>query len=295
MTLDEVAQLRERVALLERAMRTYVCEFHGWKSRITISMENIISNGLTIEASFKWAGPPVPGSPVGAAMAAAGAQHAPKHDTGKEEYLPDCATILSKDGSFELCIHKGRLWYALAADKSPWRYEDTGFKVEPHVWYSVGLSYHGFAGRVVVYIDKKAVHRGKAGGPVRATIHPLTLGSRAVSPGNGGALRLAHVRVWSAGRGTDLMGNLYEERASEGAPAGDDGPAALPSSTLVGYWKLDEGFGDVAADATGRQHGTLAGEYGLPQGHCPKPAWALDPSAASLAPINAPPPPKPSA
>ena len=87
---------------------------------------------------------------------------------------------------------------------------------------------------------------------------PVRIGTRDLQSFFQGAL--GRVAIYGAPLTADAIRAHYQAR---GSAAYD--PLILGEPALVGYWKLDETGGDVAADLTGRNHGTYCGGVELGQ------------------------------
>lgn len=117
-------------------------------------------------------------------------------------------------------------------------------------WRHVAVTYHG-TGNATVYLDGVALGNVPAAGPLTAA--KLTLGL-------GFSGKVADVRFWSAVRGSADIAANYARRLSGTPPA------------LLGYWRLDDGSGQVLTAQIG-VNGTRGPSAAA---EASDPAWSTD-------------------
>jgi hypothetical protein len=100
---------------------------------------------------------------------------------------------------------------------------------------------------------------------------PLAFGREGNYPGGTLLGRLDELRIWNVVR-TPTQIATWRRRSLSGRENG-----------LVGYWRFDEGQGQVAVDATGRGHDGMLGETTGVDGWDPR--WTAV-GAPQLAPAN---------
>jgi hypothetical protein len=114
------------------------------------------------------------------------------------------------------------------------------------VWQHVAATYNN--GIVKLYLNG-TLDRRRTGAltPMNST-QPVAFGREGNFPGGTLDGRLDEIRIWNVVRGPKQISN-WRRRSLTGTETG-----------LVGYWRLDEGQGQVAWDATGHGHDGRLGE-----------------------------------
>jgi uncharacterized membrane protein len=123
------------------------------------------------------------------------------------------------------------------------------------VWQHVAATFSN--GSVKLYLNGVRV-RGASGvvTPINSR-QPLAFGREGTFSGGTFDGRLDEIRIWKVARTATQIANWRQRRLS-GAENG-----------LVGYWRFDEGEGQVARDATGRGHDGRLGELTVVDGWDP--------------------------
>ena len=116
------------------------------------------------------------------------------------------------------------------------------------VWQHLAATYDGTTQRL--YVDGVEVATGTASFSIASADVPLRVGSSARYPARTFAGEIDEVRVWSVAR------TAAQIQDALGRPLSDAETA--PGSGLAGYWRFDEGAGQIAVDdAPAAAHGTL--------------------------------------
>ncbi len=162
------------------------------------------------------------------------------------------AMIINKEGEYEIArFQNGRIHYALANDNPGWNWTSTNYLAPENAWSHLAFTYdHGLI-RFLAN-GSLAYSRNGAGtiGDNAANVDDFSIGDRQIF-----ALRhnfqgqIDEVRVWNIARSQQEIAAAMN-RPLTGLEAG-----------LVGYWRFDEGEGQVARDATPNGlHGMLGGD-----------------------------------
>ncbi len=125
----------------------------------------------------------------------------------------------------------------------------SGLGLEADRWYHVAGVNDG--GTRKLYVDGSEVPVSSSSFTVRANTDPIRLGSD-----YGGRYldgKMDEVRIWSTALSANVITNWTYREVDPTHPS---------YSNLVAYYKLNDGSGATAADATGTHHGTLANMAG---------------------------------
>lgn len=130
---------------------------------------------------------------------------------------------------------------------SRFNYVDVDTDIVQQSWAHIAMTYDGNVLRL--FVNGAFVQQWVIGEPIVTTTADLTFGDNTENYALGG--RLDEIRFWSVARSeTEIHDNM--RRVLVGNEIG-----------LLGYWRLDEGVGDVVADLTGRNHGRLGSAIGV--------------------------------
>ena len=158
------------------------------------------------------------------------------------EVAGQSTAFLNKEGEYEIGVlpngGKSVLAWAVKIGSPTWTWTYTTFEPPANEWTHVALTYNGSS--VVVYANGYPVQTTSISGSIGDQTpgqNELWIGGRqATSYGFKGLMK--DVRVWSRAL----------SRPEVIAGMGGD-PGAGNTSGLAGWWKLDEGFGDLVADS----------------------------------------------
>jgi len=164
----------------------------------------------------------------------------------------------SGNDSYTMEIHQGRLRSAVCDGTTLGTFESAGF-VSTGVWQHLAITFDN--GTMRFYING-ALDSTKTGLPIPMnSSRTLTFGAASIGAQQYFGL-LDEVRAWNVTRSGSEIGASWNQRLN-GSEAG-----------LVGYWRFDEGSGDVAFDATGNgHHGQLGSAVGVDAND---PQWTTD-------------------
>ncbi len=156
-------------------------------------------------------------------------------------------TIMNKENSYELHVRNG-VFQAAIRTQGRWEWLGGNNRIQADRWYHVAATYDGQ--NIRIYVDGRFCSAHAKFGNIETSDDDFLIGNRTLRE-----FELAftgmidEVRLWNVARTQEeLEANM--DRLLTGAEEG-----------LVGYWRLDEGEGQIAADRTANEiHGFLGGE-----------------------------------
>ncbi len=157
------------------------------------------------------------------------------------------------NGQINIVLGNGA-WYELTSDENV---------VELNKWQHIAATYDGQ--KMVLYVNGEEVKSQTAAGiNIRGNSNALMIGESTGFPGRVFNGRIDEVRIWNkAGTGEQINALMNKQL--------DEVYYVTPDSGLAGYWQLDEGAGQTAADLTTHgNHGTLGSS---PQPDQKDPEW----------------------
>jgi subtilase family serine protease len=174
--------------------------------------------------------------------------------------------IINKEGEYELDLSGGVLRWAFANTDPGWHWVSTGYEPPLNQWTHLAVVYDHAT--VASYANGVQVHRYVGSGSIGdqdPTRNQLRLGDRQA----GGSARfsggMAGVALWNTAR------TAAQVRADLVAGV------VAPQAGLVGFWPLDDGHGETAADRSGNGNaGALGGGTASAL-----PAWAVLPAGVT--------------
>jgi hypothetical protein len=187
----------------------------------------------------------------------------PRSVSGGHEHViskwGDCSTA-----SYSLVIGSGKLLSGIASCANGTQQVESAGNLVDGEWQHVAITLALDTLRLYINGVLDTVVPASQAPPVTAT--PVTFGreSTGLYPFDG---LLDEVRIWTVARTTAEITAVMNQRL-QGNEVG-----------LMGYWRFDEGTGDVAFDATGRGHNAQLGSTAGPDANDPQ--WTTD-----AAPVN---------
>ena len=149
--------------------------------------------------------------------------------------------IINKESSYEMCVQQNLFQVAIMT-QGRWEWLGTG-RIQANTWTHVAATYDGQNIRTYINGDLQSTH-GKRGN-IDPTNNNLRIGRRGTPDNLYFTGIIDEVRVWNVARSRDEIRESmnYMLRGDE--------------EGLVGYWRLDEGEGQVAHDRCGCVRGQI--------------------------------------